>query len=758
MLPFEKSSEESSQCNDLSTAKPERLMIERIAPRLGIVLGLIALCAASVVRVNRTPRPVPATAPDTVFSAERALRHVESIAARPHAMGMPDHDRVRDYIIGQLVTLGLTPQVQTTTAVGTRYQSAGRVQNIIAWLPGRSPAGKALLLTVHYDGVPAGPAAADDGAGCAALLETLRALRARKQPLANDVIALFSDGEEAGLLGAAAFVREHQWAKDVAFALNFEARGTTGRSYMFETGPGNRDAVSTLRAAGDVTAGSMFTTVYRALPNDTDLSELSVLGIPALNFAFADGVERYHTSHDDVAHLNPGSVQHHGAQMLALTERIGNEPLPRPKTGDGVFFDFPVLGLVLYPAGLALPLAIIGLVLTIVVMRREWAGGDTLIGAIVVVLAAALSAALGRAVVLRGPAEWSGLSAAAVVLAVIALNLAVYVGASRWRAGFSGGALLVWLLLALVSSILAPGVSYLFTWPLLFALAAARSRHVLAEWIAAAVTLMMLGGLAFATSAIMLGVSGMGAMALAVVTSLVFWLLLPLIERAVAPTRWPAVAMCGAGAVVLALIGVATIRSSGDHPIPTSLVYAESASSGDAWLGSFSPRDEWTKAVLGTVRQAPPWTAMARGAGGPMLGRSVSRAGLGAPTATLLRDTLVGGARRVVFRVNVPPGTMSLMMHANGAPVVRTAIDARVVDTTRFRRRSREWVMQYWAVPDTGAFISLAIPVGDHISVDLAAIRPGLPALQDVRIPARPASVVPAQSGDVSVSYARVSF
>jgi Zn-dependent M28 family amino/carboxypeptidase len=91
-----------------------------------------------------------------------------------------------------------------------------------------------VLLVAHYDGVGAGPAASDDGAGSAALLETMRALRARKQPLAHDIMVLFTDGEEAGLLGAAAFVREHPWAKDVAVILNFEARGTSGRSFMFE--------------------------------------------------------------------------------------------------------------------------------------------------------------------------------------------------------------------------------------------------------------------------------------------------------------------------------------------------------------------------------------------------------------------------------------------------------------------------------------------------------------------------------------------
>jgi acetylornithine deacetylase/succinyl-diaminopimelate desuccinylase-like protein len=55
--------------------------------------------------------------------------------------------------------------------------------------------------------------AGDDSAGIAAILETVRALRAGG-PLAHDVIVFFTDGEEPGMLGAAAFVREHPWAKD----------------------------------------------------------------------------------------------------------------------------------------------------------------------------------------------------------------------------------------------------------------------------------------------------------------------------------------------------------------------------------------------------------------------------------------------------------------------------------------------------------------------------------------------------------------
>ena len=102
-------------------------MSDSLVTRAATAFGLAVLCAISVLRVTRPPSPVPATAPDTVFSAERAMRHVEAIAVRPHPMGSADHDRVRDYVMEQLTALGLKPQLQVTTAIGTRYQAAGRV-------------------------------------------------------------------------------------------------------------------------------------------------------------------------------------------------------------------------------------------------------------------------------------------------------------------------------------------------------------------------------------------------------------------------------------------------------------------------------------------------------------------------------------------------------------------------------------------------------------------------------------------------------
>ena len=631
--------------------------------RLATALGLVALCAISIVRVARPPAAVPASAPDTVFSAERAMRHVEQIASRPHPMGTEDHDRVRDYIVAQLTQLGVKPQLQVTTGLGTRYQIAGRVQNIVAWLPGTDAKGKAVLLAVHYDGVGAGPAAADDGAGVAALLETVRALRSQKRPLAHDVVVLFTDGEESGLLGAAAFVREHPWARDVAAVLNFEARGTAGRAYMFETGPGNLDIVRALKSAGDVTAGSTFTTIYHALPNDTDLSEFSVLNTPAMNFAFADGVQRYHTSHDDLAHLDPRSVQQHGAQMLAVTRTLAGGPLPRPVTGDGVFFDFPGLGLVVYPVGLAIPLAILSLVLTGIVVVRFPKGvlvgvGMTIVSLVVAGIVAYAAgktfAAIQSHLPNGGEATWSGWYGASIAVLVVAAVLACMFAATRWARplGLHAGALVVWTLIGLVASIKAPGVSYLFVWPSLFvafALILAKfERQVM--WIAALVTLSLIPGLAYGASVIMLGVVGPGGIALGVVAGLVALVLLPL-EVDVFPSHsWREPLTLVAVAAALAVIAVFRVHYSADTPVPTQLVYAENADSTGAWLGT--PRrggDTWTRGVVNASKDIPSWVSSLPGGVRLASGRQVNRIALDAPEAIYIRDTLLNGSRRVVM-------------------------------------------------------------------------------------------------------------
>jgi hypothetical protein len=97
-------------------------------------------------------------------------------------------------------------------------------------------------------------------------------------------------------------------------------------------------------------------------------------------------------------------------------------------------------------------------------------------------------------------------------------------------------------------------------------------------------------------------------------------------------------------------------------------------------------------------------------------------------------------------------------MRARGAKVLASSIDGRVVDTTRYRRRARDWVMQYWAVPDSGAVVALSVAAGARIDFDLAARRPGIPPIPGVTIPPRPPYVVPSQAGDANIVYRQWRF
>ena len=757
-------------------------MIDRVV----IALLFVALCFVLIERVSCPPVALAASAQLTSFSAERAMKHVLAIAQRPHPIGSAEHDRVRDYLVEQLSNLGLGPQIQNATGVGTRYADAGRVQNILARMPGSQKGGPAVLLVAHYDSVEAGPGAADDSAGIAAILETIRALRAGA-PLMHDVIVLFTDGEESDMLGAAAFVREHPWAKDAAMVLNFEARGTSGRSLMFETGPSNLDTTRVLRTVPGVTAGSLFTTIYRMMPNDTDLSELGLLGTPALNFAFGDGADRYHTSHDDVAHLNVGSLQHHGQQALALARAFANGPLPRRRTGDAVFFDFPGVGLVVYSEKWAIPLALLAAALTLVVIvrsRRETTrfGRDALLSATATVGAVVLSAAaaylaglilsLLHATLPWGCAPaWSPLYWAAVALLSLVISTASYVVLRRRGSvnGLHAGALLAWTLLSLATAAIVPGSSYLFTWPTLVVALAALfpdgrgllTTKGIAMCIAALVTAGLLIPIAYLIGAVFLGVTAAGGIITAAIIALIAWLLMPLLEILCDGARWSTPLICTAAALVLVGIGALTVRASDVHPVPSMLIYAIDADSLDAWLASRASTaraDAWTRTSLGLFTQGPEWIAHMFLYPTAIVARRVPFLPLPQPTIDILSDSTTSDGRQLSLRVQTAADATMLGIRVTAAPVISAAIDGRAVDTTRYRLRTQEWALRYWAPSDAGALLRLTVPAGSTPTLEIIARCPGVPTLPGVSISPRPANVVPVHSGDVTILCRRFSM
>jgi hypothetical protein len=362
-----------------------------------------------------------------------------------------------------------------------------------------------------------------------------------------------------------------------------------------------------------------------------------------------------------------------------------------------------------------------------------------------------------------GDPRWVGTTAATVALAALAVMLAVVSSTRKWafESGARFGAMIVWALVGLAISIKAPGASYLFTWPaLLVGLAALAPKWTgAAEWIALGVTLLLLVGFVYGVAVLMVGVADGGAAVLGAFTVLIGLLALPQLEVIGRGIKWLGANWVARAAVVSFVAGAFMTRWSAAHPVPTALVYAENADDNDAWFGTFGGfTDTWTSRVIGQIAVPPQWTSRITGSRG-FVGHSVQRVSLDAPSATLIGDTLLGGAaRRVVLRVHAPAGTTSLMMRAVGVPVLSSSIDGRVVDTTHYRRHLSEWTMPYWAMPDTGAIVALSVPFGARVGLELIARRPGLPAVPGLTVPPRPQRVAAFQTGDASYVYRKLMF
>ncbi|GDX81779.1 hypothetical protein LBMAG42_35900 [Deltaproteobacteria bacterium] len=264
---------------------------------------LLAACLGAALNWPRLPDAAALDAPTERFSAARALKHVATWANAPRPTGSQRHAEVVNAIETELVRLGFEVDRQQT----------GRLTNLAASAPGDGPGG--VWLVAHSDSVAEGPGAADDGLGLGVIVETLRALSADGPR--HGVHALITDGEEAGLLGAAAFVATAPPAARVA--INIEARGTEGPAYMFQTAGDSPQMLQAWGRSGcDAQATSLARTVYDQLPNDTDFTVLRAAGWWGYDFALLGGAWRYHTPEDTPANLDPRSVQQVGDCVLGL--------------------------------------------------------------------------------------------------------------------------------------------------------------------------------------------------------------------------------------------------------------------------------------------------------------------------------------------------------------------------------------------------------------------------------------------------------
>jgi hypothetical protein len=457
------------------------------------------------------------------FSVENAQAHVQMLAgdigSRP--TGTDANRRAREYIVGELRSYGFDVRVQETDAVRAQFGATVRVANIIATKPGRR--GQAIALVSHYDSVPDGPGAADDGLGAAVCLEAGRVLAGREQP--NYALALiFTDGEERGLMGAAA-VMKHPIMGWVRAVLNLEAVGSGGPSLLFETDPGSGALLKAWAGAAPQPAGASYMVeIYKRLPNDTDFTLFRRARVPGLNFAAIGDSYSYHTARDTPARLDPALLRQTGENAVAVAGAIDEAAdLSERNQAETIYFDILRTKAVAYGAGTALVLLAAAVLLsvfgwlTVLPVARQAAGilrmlltaAWTLVG-----LAAAGGAMLGAAWLLRSTREtyqpWyahpdrfftflalAGILGGWVVVRIGSLLPRGARGSTHPAVAWAI-TLPCWLALAVAAQFFAPSASYLAVIPLLAAgamLVVSPIRHLAAIRIASAIVLAVAGTL-----------------------------------------------------------------------------------------------------------------------------------------------------------------------------------------------------------------------------------------------------------------------
>lgn len=441
-----------------------------------LLIAILGLMAAKSWLVQAPP--LRATNQATEFDATRAKARLAVILGdqRAHPADTAADDKVRGHIVDALREMGLNPILRDQFACNELYKQRGvscaRVRNVIATLG--PPDGKAVLLNAHYDSTPVGPGAGDDGVGVATLLDIASLLKDR--PLKRPVILLFNEGEELGLVGARAFLAD-PLSRNVDSIVNLEARGVRGPVNMFETSRPNAAPIGVFKAAvRNPVANSLSTDVYRLLPNYTDVNSFAERNWLTLNLAPIGNETRYHSAGDDLAALDPATLQHMGDQTLALAQSLANGA---PKTGGGerLFMDIAGKTLVVLPLALGVALLVILLLAAVVIALRRGqlvrgvaiAFGTIFASGILAWIALAVIGAFRHGMFWRAEPVWTHLATYACVL-VAAVLLIVTIGRQLTTSQLRASCWLVFLVVGALIGLIAPGGIVFFIFPPLLAL------------------------------------------------------------------------------------------------------------------------------------------------------------------------------------------------------------------------------------------------------------------------------------------------
>lgn len=220
-------------------------------------------------------------------------------------------------------------------------EQAAMPANVIAEIPGGAKAHEFVIVGAHLDSWTGGTGAVDNAAGCAVAMEAVRILNTLKLRLDRTVrIALWS-GEEQGLLGSGAYVKEHYGDRDT-LKLKPE-HGNVSAYFNLDNGAGK---IRGLYLQSNDAARPVFeswlapfrdlgvTTITLRSTGSTDHVPFDRVGIPGFQF-IQDPLEylsrTHHSNMDLYDRAQPADLMQASAVLASVVYHAANRPDKIPR-------------------------------------------------------------------------------------------------------------------------------------------------------------------------------------------------------------------------------------------------------------------------------------------------------------------------------------------------------------------------------------------------------------------------------------------
>jgi carboxypeptidase Q len=201
-----------------------------------------------------------------------------------------------------------------------RIRKDVKVPNVVAEIPGRELPNEVVIIGAHLDSWQPGTGAQDNGTGVAGVLEVARAIKALNRPPRRTIRFVLFGGEEEGLLGSAAYVRQHlaDLPKIDAALITDTGSGAANGWYLMGRDD-EKDAVTALKPllSGLGADGIMSETEHIF---SSDHGPFDVFGVPTL--VLSNDMEKYPALHHKASDTFDSVVAKdltQGAAVIAVT-------------------------------------------------------------------------------------------------------------------------------------------------------------------------------------------------------------------------------------------------------------------------------------------------------------------------------------------------------------------------------------------------------------------------------------------------------